>query len=272
MNDNFRIYYTSSGFTSVGKINKHDNFYEINYCLNGTNTYHLPDTKQQYSLRSREILLINKNTRHIYNSEKKYEVCSLLFTREFIGYSLPEAFFNFDFLSIFADNPLFNLSKDIFNRTRIENLIKKLLQEKRQDVFSALRVRNAITEILILLHNTKITADDKFSKTNVISRIAGYVENNFFEDINLHSLAAQYSINYPYLSSIFSKQMGISFNKYLNRIRLEKCAEVLKKQNVSISAACFECGFNDLANFYRSFKCYFGISPLKYKKQYCRKT
>ena len=36
----------------------------------------------------------------------------------------------------------------------------------------------------------------------------------------------------------------------------------------SIAAICFECGFNNVANFYRHFKKLMGMTPVEYKKKY----
>ena len=82
----------------------------------------------------------------------------------------------------------------------------------------------------------------------------------------LDSVAAELGITPQYLSRLFCKNAGVGFSQYLTRARLEKAAFYLKETNLTVTEIAYEVGYRDLSHFMRSFKKYFGVTPLGYKK------
>lgn len=59
---------------------------------------------------------------------------------------------------------------------------------------------------------------------------------------------------------------GLSISAYINRIRLEKAAELLRENDANIAAVSYAVGFSDPAYFTRCFKKHFGMPPSNYLK------
>ena len=95
-----------------------------------------------------------------------------------------------------------------------------------------------------------------------------YIQNNFRNDIGLEDIAASAGVTPSYMSSIFKKDCGVSFKEYINGIRFDYAKKMLEFSDMTVTDICFESGFNDYANFERSFKAKFGISPREYRKIY----
>jgi AraC-like DNA-binding protein len=53
---------------------------------------------------------------------------------------------------------------------------------------------------------------------------------------------------------------------YLNYYRIERACFKLVSTNLSITEVAFECGFNDLSYFIKTFKKYKAITPKQYLK------
>jgi AraC-like DNA-binding protein len=53
----------------------------------------------------------------------------------------------------------------------------------------------------------------------------------------------------------------------IRNIRLQRAAELIKKNIGSLADICFQAGFNDQPYFSRAFKNQFGCSPSAYKKE-----
>ena len=70
------------------------------------------------------------------------------------------------------------------------------------------------------------------------------------------------------MSSIFLKDCGVNFKDYLSSIRFDYAKKMLEFSDMTVTDICFESGINDYANFERSFKAKFGISPREYRKSY----
>lgn len=65
-----------------------------------------------------------------------------------------------------------------------------------------------------------------------------------------------------YFSKFFKKIAGMTFSQYLNRVKIEKSIEMLRKDaNVSITEVAIACGFNTIRNFNRIFKELTGYTP-----------
>jgi len=69
------------------------------------------------------------------------------------------------------------------------------------------------------------------------------------------------------MSSLFVKESGINFKEYLSTIRLDYARKLLEFSDMSVTDICFESGFNDYANFERSFKRKYNISPRQHRKE-----
>lgn len=91
-----------------------------------------------------------------------------------------------------------------------------------------------------------------------------YVAQNYMNDILFLDLAKVAHISRSYLSSLFKKKMGCSFQEYLVKFRIEKAAEILERQNIQLSQLAALVGYQDYAQFSKMFKKYKGCSPKQY--------
>lgn len=96
-------------------------------------------------------------------------------------------------------------------------------------------------------------------------RLCQYIESNYASPLKLENLAEQYGYNSSYLGKLFKKEIGESFNTYLDRIRIKYAKEQLKR-NASVSQTAIGVGYNDIDYFTKKFKKYENCLPSEYKK------
>lgn len=97
--------------------------------------------------------------------------------------------------------------------------------------------------------------------------ILNYVHEHYKdEDFSLTAMADHFKINNTYLSKFFKEQIGEGLLEYVNRYRVNKAKELLKKTNQSISHIARSVGFYNNNTFIRVFKKYEGITPGQYKE------
>ena len=104
----------------------------------------------------------------------------------------------------------------------------------------------------------------KHSENYIVNSIIVYCNNNYSKDISLTRIANELSMNYSYVSTVFTKKYGMSFPKYLTNLRLNKAIELLKAGGVKINDVALSCGFKNSWYFCKIFKKYFDITPGKY--------
>ncbi len=88
---------------------------------------------------------------------------------------------------------------------------------------------------------------------------------NFSDNLTLDALACECSYSTSHFLKLFREEFGISPMKYLNGIRTEIAAQLLKKSNSSILQICSAVGFSSSSDLYRHFKAIYGISPTEYR-------
>ncbi len=99
----------------------------------------------------------------------------------------------------------------------------------------------------------------------IIRTCLDYIDFFYRNPITLHDLAALNSVTEQYLSSLFRKELGVTFVDYLNRTRVTHAKSLLQVTQLSIQEVAARCGFNDSSYFCRIFKKYNGLSPIQYR-------
>ena len=99
-----------------------------------------------------------------------------------------------------------------------------------------------------------------------MENIKGYAETYYRNELSLKQLANLYFINEKYIGRLFKKQIGCSFREYLNRIRIEKAAELLINTDMKVIDIAYETGFGNVTYFNRVFASQRGCTPVEYRR------
>ena len=79
-------------------------------------------------------------------------------------------------------------------------------------------------------------------------------------------LVQQLGTNRNYIYQAINREMGTSFNEYVNRLRVDYASRLISTYpDMSLVEVQELSGFNSSATFYRNFKHYKGASPKEYK-------
>lgn len=104
-------------------------------------------------------------------------------------------------------------------------------------------------------------------KNNIINEALSYIHKNIEEDLTLENVASTIHISKNYLSSIFTKHTGYSFNDYINKMRINKAKDLLKNTDMTLLDISYSCGFKNQNYFSTIFKKFEGITPNNYRKK-----
>jgi len=95
-----------------------------------------------------------------------------------------------------------------------------------------------------------------------IKKVLTYLEENFNKDISLDDLADRFFITKNHLNFLFRKMVGMPIKKYIIAKRLGFARqEILGGEHPTQVA--YHAGFHDYATFYRAYKLFYGISPIR---------
>ena len=102
--------------------------------------------------------------------------------------------------------------------------------------------------------------------TKLSSRLLGYINEHYKEELSLSTLCAAFGYSREYLSKYFKSHFQIGLSHYVTMIRLRAAASLLQEQRHSITYCALESGFRSMRTFYRAFFEEFGCSPKEYLK------
>lgn len=106
----------------------------------------------------------------------------------------------------------------------------------------------------------------KESQGNIMDEICEYIDQNFTEKLVLSDIAEKFFISYSHLSKMFHETYGVSFQEYLISKRMVYSEQLLQCPTMNLQEISEAVGYNNVFNFSRAFKKYYGVSPTFYKK------
>lgn len=104
----------------------------------------------------------------------------------------------------------------------------------------------------------------KYNK-GIINNVNTYIKENYYQDLNLKSIAEKFYISPNYLSKIFNEQNQMSLSDYINRIRIEKAKVYLVNTNMKISTISKKVGCSNISYFSHIFKKIEQYTPKEYR-------
>jgi AraC-like DNA-binding protein len=107
-----------------------------------------------------------------------------------------------------------------------------------------------------------------FDDNDKMKMVYDYVQKNFTEKISLEDLSNVANMTTITFNRFIKKRTGKPFVKYINDIRIGYAARWLVEKDLSISEIAFKSGFNNLANFNRSFKTIKNRTPSQYRDDF----
>ena len=98
-------------------------------------------------------------------------------------------------------------------------------------------------------------------------QILQYINESFLGDISRDDVAARFQVSNGYVSRLFRRHTGITFNEYLTRLRLETAEKLLTATNRSIDEIAWQCAYRDTSWFIKAFKHCYRLSPGRFRER-----
>jgi len=212
-------------------------------------------------LHTDEFLLLNSAENHSLSAENAK--CLILD----ISYEFAEKF----------DSSLYSSAFRIVGgsgaKEEIHNLLWQLSRTLNEPELPGLRQYSIITDILHVLfvqckhENTNAVSDEEQARSRHVKLVKEYLQQHFREEITEMEVAKMLGLSPIYLSTLFSKTVGMQFREYLLKIRLEHAMDALLNKHMSIEDAAIAGGFPSKRTFIAKCKRAYNITPFQLMKQ-----
>ena len=121
--------------------------------------------------------------------------------------------------------------------------------------------KKIISDLSVVVDNYHLEKNE-----DIMNQIVKYLHLNYKQPLTLNKIANEFNFSYSYLSAYFNERSNLSFNEYLNKIRINKAAELLRSGKANISEVGYEVGFGDHSYFCKVFKKQIGVTPSVYRR------
>lgn len=98
-------------------------------------------------------------------------------------------------------------------------------------------------------------------KNKYVDEVIQYIQHHYHEKISMTDVSNELEMSVTYLNQKFKKGTSYTFNEYLNRYRIEKAIELIKKNEDKITIIATDVGFSNYRYFINVFKKYTDFLP-----------
>ncbi len=243
---------------------------ELIYILNGNATIMIEGVS--YPVVSGEFIVIDSNQIHEFRYKRESMMIVIYFSRSSMKYFVPE-------LNEYA----FGCAKGLIRKEQLEIYLRicDLMKELpplyiMQPIGFKVKSHAIAMEVFFELINHFIEKKDSVNYTdrdNVLERlgeIADYIDTHHTEAISLEDIASHFHLSREYFSRFFRKNMGITFIKYLNQVRLMHVYQDICNTQTGILELAEEHGFANYKMFNQLFQSVYGCKPREVRRDNTR--
>ena len=102
---------------------------------------------------------------------------------------------------------------------------------------------------------------------SAVQKTLTYIEANLSGDLSLRSLASLMQVSPGYLSTLFHRETGMTLAEHITAQRMKAALQLLKNTHLQIQTVAQLSGFPDPNYFGKQFKRFYGITPLKFRRE-----
>lgn len=273
LNDTEKIFL---GVFDLSYVDRHDHdFLELVYVVEGKAAHTM--NNEEVIIKKGDYFIIDYSTEHGYAQigDEPLKIINCLFLPDFVDKTLKkcrkfvQVTENYLINRSFEKNGVNTANRIFFDENgEIFALIDKMLREygeKREGYIEILRC--LLIEIIVNI-TRKVSSERIITYDTPEKYLREYVNDNYMKKITLKEIASELNYSVPYLSNLFSKKYGVTFEKYLRKVRMEQSCRLLANTDKKVIEIAECVGYGDLSFFSEIFKQFTGLSPREYRRVY----
>ena len=234
---------------------------EVVYMLKGECTAIVEG--EEFVLRSGDILTVFPNQIHEYKDGKNEEFFISIFKPEILP----------DYKDLFYNMlPVKKVYSTENKNEFLLDLARKLPEMYAKEYkYKEAMYRGLLTAFFGELFSVYPLKKAKSADMSVLKSVLLFCNENYMNNIYLEDAAEALHVSKYYISHLLNNKLNISFNDYINSLRITDAVYLLEKKEGGITEIAQRCGFNTARTFNRAFKSVYGVSPSAYKREHGEK-
>ena len=119
-----------------------------------------------------------------------------------------------------------------------------------------------------VLASSSFAHTEQSTESRRVQKVKQFINDHYAEQLKLSDLADLVGMSPVSFSRFFRHRTGRTLSDYIVDIRLGYAARLLVDSSKNISEICYECGFNNLSNFNRTFKAKRNYTPRDFRAMF----
>lgn len=253
----------------------HD-FLEVSYVLDGHANHTVEGVSTVLSKGDYFIIDYNKSHKYSQIGETPFTIINCLFVPQLIDETLKDChqleevvnnyLIKFDFYHL-KDHP----TKFIFHDTdgHIGQLFFRLHEEyqcKNRGYLGTMRCYLILILIDIMRQIQRPVSAE--NENEMVRYIVDYVQENFMEKLSLREITKKYNYSLSYISQIFRRETGMTFQEYIQSVRIRESCRLLINTSKKVADVAALAGYTNIKFFNEIFKRQTGMTPRQFRKMY----
>ena len=253
---------------------------ELHYTIKGEGIRLIGDNVSHFS--EGEVILLGENLPHAWRGKEQEMAGAEDYAVEAIVIQFSPACLGRDFFQLpeaYLIPRIFEAAKKgllIHGRSAemIRTLMYRMVNANRfERIIGLLQILQIISE---REETTTIASAHAFYKPSEneslrLNNVIAYTLSNFRSDIKLEEIAVIANLSVNSFCRYFKSMTSKTYLDFLTEIRISHACRMMMEDRFSIAIICYECGFNNVSNFYRHFKRFTGFTPFEYKRKFKEK-
>ena len=168
------------------------------------------------------------------------------------------------------DRQMFSLVWEEETKEKFREIVEKIYEEYIHKEYAwPLALKTYANELLLLAVRNipKVQREKRREQISRLQNILEYIALHYCENITLGECAKFAGFNPAYFSRYFSKCMGVTFQEYIKKLRIERAKWLLMTGSTGVTEICYQSGFRDVKTFNKLFKQDCGMSPSGFRKE-----
>lgn len=175
-----------------------------------------------------------------------------------------------DIQGLLEHSDLKSRSWPVSAKASLDAIVEEIYHELSQKEYGWQLAVKALADQMLLYILRDVPRCEEKSRNPQAQRlreILEYISRNYCGPITLRDCARVAGFNPTYFSRYFKGCMGMTFQQYVKRLRIDRAKWLLQADDGFITEICFQCGYRDIKTFNKLFKQETGLSPTQFRRE-----
>ena len=243
-------------------------YYEVGYIMSGSRKIITPTKTYEASAGMVGITYPYIYHKSVAIAGGDYEYILIRFTPAYIE-PLLQAVEN-TYLEKLNEQTIFHFSSE--SQKKICNMFLEMVEEYEKDIpYREFILQGMLFRLLFTIYEERLVESgitiNENTLTPPVMQALAYIEMNFKSNPTLEETAGKIGFSTSYFSRLFSRQLGMTYTEYLDKVKIKHAQILLTQTKKTIMEIAEETGYCHGNYLNTQFKKHIGMTPGQYRKK-----